>query len=95
MKKSSLVKLAMLGVSAALLASGCKRAEGENKSSDAGQFYEKLSPEAKKKFDSLDQEHKMRAMDVINQHGCKGNSDCSGHREQAVEEQYNDQMHHQ
>lgn len=96
MKKRDLATLAMIGISAGLIAGGCQqttkdkdtkrggnRTNGnglqaaENMSADMQSFYASLSPDAKKKFDQLDAQHKMMAMEMANQQ-CNGKNKCAG-----------------
>lgn len=91
MKKRKLITLAMLGISMGLLVGGCEKAEAEQMSPEMKSFYEQLAPNAKKQFLELDAQHKKMAMEIVNQY-CKGASQCKGHREQAVQEEYNRQM---
>lgn len=95
MKKRDLATLAMIGISAGLIAGGCQqnskdknnrnrnRGNGnnlhaaENMSADMQAFYASLSPDAKKKFDQLDAQHKMMAMEMANQK-CNGKNKCAG-----------------
>lgn len=89
MKKRDLAKLAMLGISAGLFAGGCQqKATGNGSSnsrnemraemsSDMQAFYASLSADAKKKFNELDAQHKMMAMEMANQR-CNGQNKCAG-----------------
>lgn len=86
MKKRELAKLAMLGISAAMMV-GCKAqgdASAEDQppsdqqlSSDMQSFYNSLNPEAQQKFNQLDAQHKMMAVEMAQQ-SCNGKNKCSG-----------------
>lgn len=90
MKKRDLVGMAMMGMALAFLP-GCNKATGDEKDSEMKTFYEQLTPDAQAKFNQLDDKHKKAAL-KINEQACKGEAQCKGHREQAVEEQYKLQM---
>lgn len=86
MKKRTLAALALMGISLSLF--------GQNNQptgADQQAFYQMLKPEAQKKFLELDSEHRRAAMEIY-QSDCKAENQCRGHREQAVDEQYNNQM---
>lgn len=88
MKKRDLTALAMIGISAGLVAGGCQQnskskrsntkvSAAEQLSPDMQAFYAALTPEAKKKFMDLDAQHKMMAVEMANQR-CNGQNSCSG-----------------
>lgn len=86
MKKRDLAKLALLGISAGLMATGCQQggksgnktaAAEEKMNSDMQAFYSSLSPSAQQKFIELDAQHRMMAMEMI-QSACKGKNSCKG-----------------
>lgn len=52
-------------------------ATAEKMSSDMKTFYASLSPDAKKKFDQLDAQHKMMAVEMADQK-CNGQNKCGG-----------------
>lgn len=88
MKKRDLAKLAMLGISAAMIV-GCGNAQGDasgedqpssgqqQQSSDMQSFYNSLSSDAQKKFNQLDAQHKMMAIEMTHQ-TCNGKNSCAG-----------------
>ncbi len=95
MKKKDLATLAMIGISAGLIAGGCqkkpKETNGGNNNNGSHRngnsaaqiaaemksFYNSLSPDAQKKFMSLDAKHKMMALEMANQ-SCNGKNACAG-----------------
>lgn len=91
MKKKKLVTLAMLGIGMGILIQGQAQGQIEQMSPDMKKFYEQLAPDAQKKFLELDEPYRKSAMQTT-AHYCKGENQCPGHPEQAVEEQYNNQM---
>jgi hypothetical protein len=89
MHRKKLVTLVCLGI-----AMGTLYAQGDKGQMppEMQKFYEQLEPEAQQKFLDLDKEHKEAAMDIMKEMACKAEHECKGHREHAVEEQYNLQM---
>lgn len=87
MKKRDLAKLALLGISAGLIATGCQQGGGksgnkgaaaeEQMTSDMQTFYSSLSPSAQKKFMELDAQHRMMAMEMV-KGSCNGKNNCKG-----------------
>lgn len=88
MKKCDLATLAMIGISAGLMVSGCQQKNGTNPSSnkasaaeqlspDMQAFYSSLSPEAQQQFMQLDAQHKMMAVEMANQ-SCNHKNSCAG-----------------
>jgi hypothetical protein len=87
MKKRDLAKLAMLGISAGLIVGVFEKRGGtgtpgqaladEQMSSDMQAFYNSLSPEAQQKFNQLDAQHKMMAVEMAHQN-CSGKNKCAG-----------------
>ncbi len=86
MKKRNLATLAVIGISAGLLAGGCekqdeKKTNGSHATEDASAemkaFHDSLSEDAQKKFDELDAQHKMMAMEMADQK-CNGQNKCAG-----------------
>lgn len=80
-----------MGISFGLVVGGCRKAEAEQMSPEMKSFYEQLTPDAQQKFLELDAQHKKTAMQIVESY-CKSESQCRGHREQAVERQYSHQM---
>lgn len=91
MKKLNLAALALLGLSAGLIASGCHQsgdrsgnktsAAEEELNDDMQAFYASLSPAAQQKFLELDAQHRMMVIQMMNQPGtgqnsCKGMGGC-------------------
>jgi hypothetical protein len=91
MKKRDLATLAMLGISAGLIVSGCQKQGGpggnkgqmgykgsadERMSSDMQSYYNSLSPDAQQKFMQLDAQHKMMAVEMAQQ-TCSGQNKCA------------------
>ena len=91
MKKRNLSRLALLGIGITLLAAGCDTAKGDEMSTDMKTFYEQLTPDAQRKFRELDESHKQAAMKIL-ELGCKADIQCKGHRERAVDVQYQNQL---
>lgn len=91
MKKRDLASLAVIGVTAGMMVSGCqqfqkktspKKPQKENgnnhqMSPEMKSFYANLSPDAQKEFMSLDAHHKMMAMEMAQQK-CHGQNSCAG-----------------
>ncbi len=91
MKKQNLATLAVIGVGAGLLLGGCQqhekqapakngangKAPAEEAGADMQAFSSSLSPEGKKKFEELDAQHKMMAVEMANQE-CNGKNKCAG-----------------
>lgn len=90
MKKRNLATLAMVGISAGLIVGGCQKkdddrrngnkmsaAEHQRLSPDMKAFYNSLSPEGQRKFMQLDAQHRMMAMEMVNQN-CNGKNKCAG-----------------
>jgi hypothetical protein len=92
MHKKKMIALAIMGIGLGVLAIGHAQAQDEKMSSEMKSFYEQLSPDAKKKFLQLDSDHRDAAMQVMQEKSCKGESQCKGTREKAVQEQYEDQF---
>jgi len=90
MKKKKLATLAIIGISMGILVEGHAQGQIEQMSSDMKKFYEQLAPDTQKKFLELDASHRKSAMQSTAQY-CKGENQCPGYPEQAVEEQYNNQ----
>lgn len=85
-KKHDLATLALIGISAGLIVGGCqKQAQGqgngaasaEKMSPDMQAFYNSLSADAKQKFNQLDAQHKMMAVEMMQQ-SCNGKNSCAG-----------------
>ena len=92
MKKTKLISLAMIGISMGLMTICYAHGPNEQKmNSEMQSFYQMLTPDAQKKFLELDETHKKAALEIYAE-GCKALSDCKGYREQAVEQQYSNQM---
>lgn len=91
MKKRDLSTLALVGISAGLMVSGCNQKESDKKDNGSGNkayaaeqlspdmksFHDSLSPTAQKKFMELDAQHKMMAIEMANQ-SCNGRNKCAG-----------------
>ncbi|MCH9627530.1 MAG: hypothetical protein S4CHLAM2_11710 [Chlamydiales bacterium] len=91
MKKQNLATLAVIGVGAGLLLGGCQKHEKQTPAKNGGNgkapaeeagadmqaFSSSLSPEGKKKFEALDAQHKMMAVEMANQE-CNGKNKCAG-----------------
>jgi len=87
MKKKNLASLAMIGIAAGALVVGCekqttlgalspKSSGMEEMSTDMQSFYNSLSPEGQKKFEQLDAQHKMMAVEMTKQKK-SGDNSCS------------------
>lgn len=83
MKKRDLATLAMIGISAGLMAGGCQKYGSSHKGSaqevsspDMTAFQQSLSQESQAKFKQLDAQHKMMAIEMANQK-CNGKNKCS------------------
>ncbi|MFN0064660.1 MAG: hypothetical protein ACKVOH_00300 [Chlamydiales bacterium] len=89
MRKRDLVSLALIGVSAGLVISGCQAAQKgtvkpqqetqptSTMSPEMKAFYSTLSQESQKQFMGLDAQHKMMSMEMANQK-CNGKNECAG-----------------
>jgi hypothetical protein len=86
-KKRELATLAMIGISAGLMVTGCQQVEtpggngkgsaDEQLSSDMQTFFNALSPETQRKFNQLDAQHKMMAIEMAQQQ-CNAKNSCEG-----------------
>lgn len=93
MKKKSLGRLALLGISlGSLCISGYNYSAERNMPPDMQAFYEQLSPNGQKKFLQLDDEHRKMAMQISRSGSCHAEQGCHGSREQSVDQQYNHQL---
>lgn len=86
MKKNSLKKMALLGLTGGVLlaATGCEHSSGNKQSRSemqkqltSAELYASLTAEEQKEYDSLNSEGKKLALQLANQ-GCKGENSCKG-----------------
>ena len=86
MHKRNLANLALLGITAGLMMSGCqKQSSGqtstnkadEQMSQDMQKFYNSLTPEGQSQFMQLDAQHKTMAIQMM-QSSCNGKNSCQG-----------------
>jgi hypothetical protein len=82
MDKKELARLALLGISAGLMVTGCQKEQtgdppsNQEVNGDIESFYNSLTPKAKQQFMQLDTQHKMLAIELYQQH-CKGENNCA------------------
>ncbi len=85
MKKKDLVKLAMVGMSAGILMTGCQSKKGSSKqsylsadepvSADQQKFFSSLFSASQSKYQQLDSQHRQMAKQMTEQ-SCKGQNQC-------------------
>lgn len=88
MKGRKFAMLALLGINMGLMLNSCQSARAEEEMTpDMRTYYEQLSPQAKRQFNTLDAEHRRAAMSSTysscgSPHGCVVSAD------EAVRKQY-------